>query len=309
MNPIHTGFGVTHHTVLPSSGEHSRPETLQVGTSVQPTIAALPASVQVGNLTFHIGRLMTRLSDTKAQLLHSALRSETPKEPLAHSPDKPDNDGVYTYVIGAQDYFASMHLPRQYPERMMLSCALDPSLGLKRVVISELKRDLTMGQVYCQAHFEPPHMATQTPASVLAAQDSSGQLTRALVIQGNPQDLEGAPLPSGVSVSTPSMLFSHDGSAGASTGMPGPSRSRPAHTARSEPYPASSQSGASSSRGRNARVPDPEHPGQTISRNALSQRQQVPDPEHPGQTISRAALTTRQSRARAAGRKANAENA
>ncbi|GGM29915.1 hypothetical protein GCM10009425_45620 [Pseudomonas asuensis] len=56
-------------------------------------------------------------------------------------------------------------------------------------------------------------------------------------------------------------------------------------------------------------MPDPEHPGQTISRNALSQRQQVPDPEHPGQTISRAALTTRQSRARAAGRKANAENA
>ncbi|TPG82512.1 hypothetical protein EAH72_35370, partial [Pseudomonas caspiana] len=45
------------------------------------------------------------------------------------------------------------------------------------------------------------------------------------------------------------MVFSHDGSAGASTSGPGPSRNRPAHAARSAPYQApslSSRSGATS---------------------------------------------------------------
>lgn len=44
-------------------------------------------------------------------------------------------------------------------------------------------------------------------------------------------------------------------------------------------------------------VPDPENPGQTISRHALRQRaqdrKQVPDPENPGQTISQSALKMR----------------
>jgi hypothetical protein len=125
-------------------------------------MTALPACVQVGNLTLHAGRVMTALSDSEAQLLHSALQPETPKETFAPSPD---NDGVYSYVIGAKDYFAPVHLPRQFPERMIVSCALDPSLGLKNVVISDLKS----GTVYCQAHFDRPAMATQAPASEQAA--------------------------------------------------------------------------------------------------------------------------------------------
>ena len=306
MNPTQTGRLVSHYPIVSSSGERLRPETPQVRTSAHPSIAALPASVKIDNLTFHVGRVMTALSDSEAELLDSALSSETPKESLAHSPDK---DGVYSYVIGAKDYFAS-HLPRQYPERMMLSCELDPSLGLKSVVISELKRDLKMGQIYCQAHFEPPHMATQAPASEQAASSmaalppsrtnlsvfSNSDLMKELIQRHNPQD-EGLRQGSGASVTTQSMAFSHNGSAGPSAGVPEPSRSRPAQAAPSEPYP-SSQSGASSSRGKNVRVPDPEHPGQTISRAALASRkhdrQQVPDPEHPGQTLSRNALSKRQ---------------
>ncbi|MBF7142742.1 MULTISPECIES: hypothetical protein [Pseudomonas] len=165
---------------------------------------------------------MTVLSDSEAELLHSALRSEMPKEPLASSPDK---DGVYSYVIGATDYFASAHLPRQGPERMMVSCALDPSLGLQSVVISDLKS----GHAYCQAHFEPPHMATQTPASEQAPSSMAGQppsrthlsvfsnsdLMKELIQGHNPQD-EELRQGSGASVSTQSRVFSHNGSAGAS---------------------------------------------------------------------------------------------
>ena len=161
-------------------------------------------------------------------------------------------------------------------------------------------------------HHEAPSVTSEqppSPSSHLAAQYSRGQLARAMIQQNNPQDFSDKQLPSGTSVSTQSMVFSQDGSTGASTGVPGPSRTRLPQTARSEPSPASSQSGASSSRGRNAQVPDPAHPGQTISRDLRKNRQQVDDPAQPGQTISRSQLNTRNSRARAAARAARAAEA
>jgi len=146
-------------------------------------------------------------------------------------------------------------------------------------------------------HHEAPSVTSEqppSPSSHLAAQYSRGQLARAMIQQNNPQDFSDKQLPSGTSVSTQSMVFSQDGSTGASTGVPGPSRTRLPQTARSEPSPASSQSGASSSRGRNAQVPDPAHPGQTISRSQRNSRQQVDDPAQPGQTISRSLRNNRQ---------------
>ncbi|WLI10788.1 hypothetical protein [Pseudomonas sp. FP603] len=74
-------------------------------------------------------------------------------------------------------------------------------------------------------------------------------MTQALITKSSTQNFSGAPLPSGASVSTQSMVFSHDGSAGTSTGVPGPSRNRPAHAVSSAPYQApslSSRSGAAS---------------------------------------------------------------
>ena len=137
----------------------------------------------------------------------------------------------------------------------------------------------THGQASSVLSGQQPSVSTH-----LATPYSRSQLTEAIIRQNSPQDFSGAPLPSGASVRTPYTVFSHEGSA-ASTGVPGRSRTRPAQTARSEPYPAPSQSGASSSLGGSTRVADPRHPGQTISRGALTQRQQVPDPEHPGQTF------------------------
>jgi len=303
MNPLQASPSVHNYTMSPLTGKHSEPGTPRADRPALSRMEALPTSVQVGNLTFHVGRLMTTLSDSEAELLHSALHGETPKEIFS---TLPDHDGVYSYLVRTEDYSASALLPR-FPERMMVTCLFDPNLGLKNLLICDAKPE---GEVYCQAYFEPPAMATRTPSpsSHLAAQYSRGQLAQAMIRQHNTQDLSGEPLPSGASVSTQSMVFSNDGSAG----VPGPSRTQPNQSARSEPYPASSQSGASSLRGRNARVPDPEHPGETISRNALSKRkhdrQPVPDPEHPGETISRHALNKRQSRARAAARAVDAQN-
>ena len=62
--------------------------------------------------------------------------------------------------------------------------------------------------------------------------------------------------------------------------------------------PAPSLSGPSESGGKTRRVPDPENPGNMISRNALNKRQYnrqlVQDPENPGVMISQNALSSRQ---------------
>jgi hypothetical protein len=92
------------------------------------------------------------------------------------------------------------------------------------------------------------------------------------------------------------MDFSHDGSAGASIGVPG--RSRAQQSARSEPYPASSQAGSTSSavKGSNStRVQDPDNPGKTVTLGALRKRQKVTDPKT-GETVSKTALYGRQKR-------------
>jgi hypothetical protein len=76
---------------------------------------------------------------------------------------------------------------------------------------------------------------------------SNEALMRELIGRHNPQDFEDEPLPSGDSVSTQSksLVFSHGGSAGLLTGVPGPDRTRLAHAARSAPYPAPSLSSRS----------------------------------------------------------------
>jgi predicted nucleic acid-binding protein len=76
---------------------------------------------------------------------------------------------------------------------------------------------------------------------------SNEALMRELIGRHNPQESDGEQLPSGDSVSTQSQsrVFSNDGSAGPSAGVSGPSRTQPAHSARSAPYPAPSLSSRS----------------------------------------------------------------
>ncbi len=72
----------------------------------------------------------------------------------------------------------------------------------------------------------------------LAAHYSRSQLAGAIIRLVNTQDFTGPPLPSGVSISTQSMVFSHiDSGAGESVAnSSGPSRSRTTQNARVEPY-------------------------------------------------------------------------
>jgi len=119
----------------------------------------LPPSVSVANLTFHTGKVMTALSEVEQRILHGAFHPETPKEPIEHLND----NLILTYAIGAKDYFSPLHLPRDLPEQMRVTCALDQSLNLNRVIIADLK-----GHIYCDASFEPP----ATPALALGEQGS-----------------------------------------------------------------------------------------------------------------------------------------
>jgi len=116
---------------------------------------------------------------------------------------------------------------------MTVSCTLDPSIGLKDVVISELMRDFNIEQIYFQVHFEPPQMATQASASEQATSSMGAlpssrtnlsvypdsDLQTELIKRQNLHDEELSQL----SV--------------ASTGVPGPSRTRAVHTARHSLYP------------------------------------------------------------------------
>ena len=125
-------------------------------------------------------------------------------------------------------------------------------------IVSANLRDLS-GVISIDLSAPPPASAHGQASSVLsgqqpsisshqAAQSSRGQLAQATIGHNNSRNSSPL-LPSGASVSTRGMVLSNDGSAGASTGVPGHSRNRPAHAARSTPYQApslSSRSGATS---------------------------------------------------------------
>jgi len=114
---------------------------------------------------------------------------------------------------------------------------------------------------------DPPPASTRAEASSasgqqvsvssqLAAQYSRGQLAHALIQLGNPQDFSGAPLPSGASVGSQSMVFSHAGSTGASVAVRGPRRTQPTHASRTAPYAASAQTSEGTQPRRNAATDD-----------------------------------------------------
>ncbi len=138
---------------LSLSGSDRTASPAQERPSSQPVAVPLPPSVTVGDLIFQTGRVMTALSDAEVRILCVALHAQTPKEPLLN-----DNN-LLTYAIGAKDYFSPRHLPPDLPERMLVTCALDPSLNLERVMIADLNQ-----RVYCDARIEPYATAAQTLA-------------------------------------------------------------------------------------------------------------------------------------------------
>jgi hypothetical protein len=142
-----------------------------------------------------------------------------------------------------------------------------------------------------------PNTSSQSPSRTHLALFTNSALVQELIHRNNPQDFSDKPLPSGASVGTQSMVFSHGGSTGASTDALGRQRTVPDHAARRMPYATSAQSDASSLRGHKTRVQDPEHPDKTVLKSTLNKREQgrkrVVDPENPGKTVAQGALKKR----------------
>jgi len=80
---------------------------------------------------------------------------------------------LLTYAIDAKGYFSPLNFPKQLPEQMIVTCALDQSLNLDRVIIADLNHRL-----YCDACFEPPMpqpaLGERRSSSVMAVTSSSG---------------------------------------------------------------------------------------------------------------------------------------
>jgi hypothetical protein len=139
-------------SVLGRSAGDSTSALAQVPLASQIVHATVPPSATVGNLTFAIGRVMTALSDLEKIILEGALHTQTFKQSLG---DLNDNR-LLTYVITVED-FAPVHLWQQLPQQMMVTCALDQSLNLQRVLIADLDQ-----RPCCDARFEPAALPEST---------------------------------------------------------------------------------------------------------------------------------------------------
>ncbi|MFC6478850.1 hypothetical protein ACFQDN_23275 [Pseudomonas asuensis] len=100
---------------------------------------------------------MNTLSEVEQEAFHLAVSTKTPKQRLS---DGPDSNGLFTYAIGATDYFSGSHLPAKFPEPLLVTCTLDPALNVSRLLMGDLN-----GRVYCDAHLETPHPAAASTSA------------------------------------------------------------------------------------------------------------------------------------------------
>jgi hypothetical protein len=181
------------------------------------------------------------LQDLSFFLLQSDSRMEATYQALVNSPVGANPMSIANLTSTELTIQTRLNDQSQYD---IVSAHLRDLSGVISITLSAPPPASAHGQAFSVLSRQQPSISSH-----LAAQSSREQLTRARMRQHSSQDFSGAPLPSGASDSTQSMVFSHDGSAGASTGVPGPSRNRSAHAARSAPYQAPSQpsrSGATS---------------------------------------------------------------
>jgi hypothetical protein len=145
-----------------TQSEHPTRAPVQASLPSTTVPVSLAPSVTVGNLTFQTGRLMTTLSPTEKLALECAFHHQTPKESLEGLRD----NHLLTYTIGAKDYFSPIQLPKELPQQMIITCALDQSFNLAQVIIADLNE-----HIYCNAHFEPsmpePAFGERRSSSVL----------------------------------------------------------------------------------------------------------------------------------------------
>ncbi|MFC6478891.1 hypothetical protein ACFQDN_23545 [Pseudomonas asuensis] len=141
----------------PTHAADHRTETMQAGSPSQAAAVLRSSSITVGTLTLPLGRVMNTLSEVEQEAFHLAVSAKTPKQRLS---DGPDSNGLFTYAIGAKDYFSGSHLPAKFPEPLLVTCTLDPALNVSRLLMGDLN-----GRVYCDAHLDTPHPAAASTSA------------------------------------------------------------------------------------------------------------------------------------------------
>ncbi|MFC6478736.1 hypothetical protein ACFQDN_22485 [Pseudomonas asuensis] len=141
----------------PTHAADHRTETMQAGPPSQAAAVLRSSSITVGTLTLPLGRVMNTLSEVEQEAFHLAVSAKTPKQRLS---DGPDSNGLFTYAIGATDYFSGSHLPAKFPEPLLVTCTLDPALNVSRLLMGDLN-----GRVYCDAHLDTPHPAAASTSA------------------------------------------------------------------------------------------------------------------------------------------------
>ncbi|MFC6478822.1 hypothetical protein ACFQDN_23080 [Pseudomonas asuensis] len=141
----------------PTHAADHRTETMQAGSLSQAAAVLRSSSITVGTLTLPLGRVMNTLSEVEQEAFHLAVSAKTPKQRLSVAPD---SNGLFTYAIGATDYFSGSHLPAKFPEPLLVTCTLDPALNVSRLLMGDLN-----GRVYCDAHLETPHPAAASTSA------------------------------------------------------------------------------------------------------------------------------------------------
>ncbi|MFC6478735.1 hypothetical protein ACFQDN_22480 [Pseudomonas asuensis] len=141
----------------PTHAADHRTETMQAGSPSQAAAVLRSSSITVGTLTLPLGRVMNTLSEVEQEAFHLAVSAKTPKQRLSVAPD---SNGLFTYAIGATDYFSGSHLPAKFPEPLLVTCTLDPALNVSRLLMGDLN-----GRVYCDAHLDTPHPASASTSA------------------------------------------------------------------------------------------------------------------------------------------------
>lgn len=149
MNPIQSPPQPSRPIALMAGSQASVSKFLQITSPAQSLLASIPADLKIAGANYHIGKVNTSLA---------ALHTDTSKQPVAPAMDE---DSIHSYLIDAKNAFSSSHLPlgTNLPEQLMVTCELNQSFALQRILISG-KGD---NHTYCLAQFEHPALQTYPP--------------------------------------------------------------------------------------------------------------------------------------------------
>ncbi|MEE3505819.1 TAL effector repeat-containing protein [Pseudomonas sp. 10C3] len=223
MNPIQSGVSAQHHTASINAGQPLEPS----GSQAQHNH---PNGLSLAGMSRNTLYVLEQANGSHQLLAMLAINSIADNALHLQSTQGADAH----YITAAGDFTVQARLNEQSLYDVIRISSPTASIYLSIPPITHDDSSSVMGG---QQPSVSSHLATQYPV---------GQLAQAMILKHNPQYFSGDSLPSGASTSTPSMVFSHDGSAGAAADIPGPSWTRAAHIARVNPYPAPSlRSGAS----------------------------------------------------------------